>query len=292
MMEFSTEQMEEVWNWLVPTALDYGSNIMQAVIILIVGLWLAGRLSNWTRRSLNKYQRIDGTLKPLFASLLRYLIVIITIIAILNQFGVQTASIIAILGAAGLAIGLALQGTLQNIAAGIMLLILRPFRVGDYIDAGPVSATVDEIGLFTTQFTTVDGVYVSCPNSSIWNAKVTNYSRNDQRRMDLVIGISYADDIGVAMSVLNGLMDKDDRVLKDPAPQCMVTALGDNSVNITMRFWAKSSDFWALKWDMTRWTKEQIEAAGLSIPFPQRDMRMIPVPTPESKVAPSSVPAK
>lgn len=292
MMDFSTEQMQEVWNWLVPAALEYGTNILQAVIILIVGLWLAGRLSNWTRRSLNKYQRIDGTLKPLFASLLRYLIVIITVIAILNQFGVQTASIIAILGAAGLAIGLALQGTLQNIAAGIMLLILRPFRVGDYIDAGPVSATVDEIGLFTTQFTTVDGVYVSCPNSSIWNAKVTNYSRNDQRRMDLVIGISYADDIGVAMSVLNGLMDKDDRVLKDPAPQCMVTTLGDNSVNITMRFWAKSSDFWALKWDMTRWTKEQIEAAGLSIPFPQRDMRMIPVPTPEPKVAPSPTPAK
>jgi small conductance mechanosensitive channel len=292
MMNFSTEQMEEVWNWLVPTALDYGSNILQALIILIIGLWLAGRLSNWTRRSLNKYQRIDGTLKPLFASLLRYLIVIITIIAILNQFGVQTASIIAILGAAGLAIGLALQGTLQNIAAGIMLLILRPFRVGDFIDAGPVSATVDEIGLFTTQFTTVDGVYVSCPNSSIWNSKVTNYSRNGQRRMDLVIGISYEDDIGVAMNVLNGLMEKDDRVLKDPAPQCMVTTLGDNSVNITMRFWANSADFWGLKWDMTRWTKEQIEAAGLSIPFPQRDMRMIPVTTAESKVATSSIPVK
>ena len=291
-MEFSTKQMEDVWNWVVPTALNYGSTILQALIILIVGLWLAGRLSGWTRRSLSKYQRIDGTLKPLFASLIRYLIVIITIIAILNQFGVQTASIIAILGAAGLAIGLALQGTLQNIAAGIMLLILRPFRVGDFVDAGPVSATVDEIGLFTTQFTTADGVYVSCPNSSIWNSKVTNYSRNGQRRMDLVLGISYGDDIGQAMDILNGLMAKDDRVLKDPAPQCMVTTLGDSSVNITMRFWAKSADFWAVKWDMTRWSKEKIEEAGLSIPFPQRDMRMIPAPAIDAKIAGISAPAK
>ncbi|MDF1750940.1 MAG: mechanosensitive ion channel [Alphaproteobacteria bacterium] len=291
-MEFSTKQMEDVWNWVVPTALNYGTTILQAVIILIVGLWLAGRLSGWTRRSLGKYQRIDGTLKPLFASLVRYLIVIITIIAILNQFGVQTASIIAILGAAGLAIGLALQGTLQNIAAGIMLLILRPFRVGDFVEAGPVSATVDEIGLFTTQFTTADGVYVSCPNSSIWNSKVTNYSRNGQRRMDLVIGISYSDDIGQAMDILNGLMTKDDRVLKDPAPQCMVTTLGDSSVNITMRFWARSADFWAVKWDMTRWSKEKIEEAGLSIPFPQRDMRMISAPVIDAKSAGNSAPAK
>lgn len=291
-MEFSTQQMEDIWNWVVPTALDYGSNILQALIILIVGFWLAARLSGWTRRSLNKYQRVDNTLKPLFASLMRYLIIIITIIAILNQFGVQTASIIAILGAAGLAIGLALQGTLQNIAAGIMLLILRPFRVGDYVDAGPVSATVDEIGLFTTQFTTVDGVHVSCPNSSIWNSKVTNYSRNGQRRMDLVIGISYNDDIGTAMDVLKGLMDKDDRVLSDPAPQCMVTTLGDSSVNITMRFWAKSADFWALKWDMTRWTKEKIEDAGLSIPFPQRDIRTIPAAPSDQSVQKTSAASK
>lgn len=278
-MEDTAKQMQEFWEWAVPTALEYGSNILEALIILIIGLWLASWLSGATRRTLDKYKRVDGTLKPLFASLVRYTIVIMTVIAILSQFGVQTASIIAVLGAAGLAIGLALQGTLQNIAAGIMLLILRPFKVGDFIDAGPVSATVDEIGLFTSQFTTVDGVYVSCPNSSLWNSKITNYSRNNKRRMDLVVGISYDDDIGKAVEILSGLMEKDDRVLKDPAPQCMVTTLGDSSVNITMRMWAMSSDFWVLKWDMTRWSKEKIEEGGLSIPYPQRDVHMLPAPS-------------
>ncbi|NMM43717.1 mechanosensitive ion channel [Rhodospirillaceae bacterium KN72] len=274
-MEETTKLAQEAWEWMVPQALEYGTNIVGALVILLIGLWIAGRLSNWVRSSLSRFERIDSTLKPLFASMVRYLVVIITVIAILNQFGVQTASIIAVLGAAGLAIGLSLQGTLQNIAAGIMLLILRPFKVGDFVDAGPVSATVDEIGLFTTQFTTVDGIYVSCPNSNLWNSKITNYSRNGQRRMDLVVGISYEDDIGKALEILNGLMEKDDRVLKDPAPQTMVTTLGDSSVNITMRFWAKSADFWALKWDMTRWSKEKIEEGGLSIPFPQRDVHMI-----------------
>lgn len=277
-MEDTTKQVQELWNWAAPILADYGLNIVQALLILIIGFWVAGRLSNAVRRTLDKYKRIDGTLKPLFASLVRYTIIIITIIAILNQFGVQTASIIAVLGAAGLAIGLSLQGTLQNIAAGIMLLILRPFKVGDFIDAGPVSATVDEIGLFTTQFTTVDGIYISCPNSSIWNSKITNYSRNNRRRMDLVVGISYNDDIEAATKILTDLITQDTRVLKDPAPQVMVSNLGESSVDITMRMWAMSSDFWAVKFDMTRHVKEKIEAGGLSIPFPQRDVHMIAPP--------------
>lgn len=274
-MEETSQQMQEAWNWLLPQALEYGTNVVEALIILIIGFWIAGWLSRMVKRALDKQAYVDETLKPLFARIVRYLVIIITVIAILNQFGVQTASIIAVLGAAGLAIGLSLQGTLQNIAAGIMLLILRPFKVGDFIDAGPVAATVDEIGLFTTQFTTVDGVYVSCPNSSLWNSKITNFSRNDRRRMDLVIGIGYEDDIGKALDILNGLMEKDDRVLKDPAPACMVTTLGDSSVEITMRLWAMSGDFWAVKFDMTRWAKEKIEEGGLSIPYPQRDVHLI-----------------
>lgn len=274
-MEETTQQVQEAWTWLLPQALEYGTNVVEALIILIVGFWIAGWLGKLTKKALNKQEYLDDTLKPLFARIVRYLVIIITVVAVLGQFGVQTASIIAVLGAAGLAIGLSLQGTLQNIAAGIMLLILRPFKVGDFIDAGPVAATVDEIGLFTTQFTTVDGVYVSCPNSSLWNSKITNFSRNDRRRMDLVIGIGYDDDIGQALDILNGLMDKDDRVLKDPAPQCMVTTLGDSSVEITMRLWAMSGDFWALKFDLTRWAKEKIEAGGLSIPYPQRDVHLI-----------------
>jgi len=274
-LEESSKQMQEMWEWLVPQALEYGSNVVEALLILIVGLFIAGRLAAATRKAVAKIGRLDNTLKPLFGNIVKYVIIVITVIAILNRFGVQTASIIAILGAAGLAIGLALQGTLQNIAAGIMLLILRPFRVGDYVDAGPVSATVDEIGLFTTQFTTVDGVYVSCPNSSLWNAKVTNYSRNPRRRMDLVIGVAYDDDVAKGIEVLSRLMAEDDRVLKDPEPQCMVTNLGESSVDITMRFWANSDVFWPLKWDMTQRAKAAVEAAGLSIPFPQRDVHMI-----------------
>jgi small conductance mechanosensitive channel len=274
-LEDTSKQMQEMWEWLLPQALGYGSNIVEALLILIVGLFIAGRLAAATRKAVSKIGRLDNTLKPLFGNIVKYVIIIITVIAILNRFGVQTASIIAILGAAGLAIGLALQGTLQNIAAGIMLLILRPFRVGDYVDAGPVSATVDEIGLFTTQFTTVDGVYVSCPNSSLWNAKVTNYSRNPRRRMDLVIGVAYDDDVAKGIEVLSRLMAEDDRVLKDPEPQCMVTNLGESSVEITMRFWANSDVFWPLKWDMTQRAKAAVEGAGLSIPFPQRDVHMI-----------------
>lgn len=277
-MEETTAQAKEIWSWLMPQVIDYGTNIIEAVLILVIGLWVAGRVASWIRKSLGKTERVDATLKPLFSSIARYVIVTITVIAILNQFGVQTASIIAILGAAGLAIGLSLQGTLQNIAAGIMLLILRPFKVGDFVDAGPVSATVDEIGLFTTQFTTVDGVYVSCPNSALWNSKIVNYSRNDRRRMDLVIGISYDDDIGKAMDVLARLMQADDRALKDPAPAVMVSNLGDSSVDITMRVWAKGSDFWGLKADLTRQAKESIEAAGMSIPYPQSDVHMIQTP--------------
>jgi small conductance mechanosensitive channel len=273
-VEETTRQMSEMGSWIMEQGLTYGTNIVGAVLILIVGYWIAGRVSNVVRRAVGRSTHIDDTLKPLFASIARYLVLIITLIAVLNQFGVQTASIIAVLGAAGLAIGLALQGTLQNIAAGIMLLILRPFKVGDFIDAGPVAATVDEIGLFVTHFTTVDGVYVSCPNSSIWNSKITNFSRNGTRRMDLVIGVSYDDDIGKAIEILSGLMEKDDRVLKDPAPQCMVTNLGDSSVDITMRLWANSADFWGLQFDLKRWSKERIEAGGLSIPYPQQDVHM------------------
>lgn len=280
-MDETSKQMQEIWDWLLPQALDYGTNVIEALLILIVGLFIAGRLAAATRKAVSNIGRLDNTLKPLFGNIVKYVVIIITVIAILNRFGVQTASIIAILGAAGLAIGLALQGTLQNIAAGIMLLILRPFRVGDYVDAGPVSATVDEIGLFTTQFTTVDGVYVSCPNSSLWNAKVTNYSRNPRRRMDLVIGIAYDDDIPTAINTLSKLMAEDDRVLKDPEPQCMVTNLGESSVDITMRFWANGDVFWPLKWDMTQRAKLAIEAAGLSIPFPQRDVHMLSAPVAE-----------
>ncbi len=198
-----------------------------------------------------------------------------TIVVVLAQFGVQTTSIIAVLGAVGLAIGLALQGTLQNIAAGIMLLLLRPFKVGDFIDAAGKAGTVVELGLFNTEFRTADGICIFIPNASIWGAAITNFSRNAKRRVDIVVGISYDDDIDKARDVLQGLMDEDNRVLSDPGPETLVVELGDSSVNINMRCWVDGWDYWRVLFDLNQLAKVKIEAAGCSIPYPQHDVHMI-----------------
>ena len=175
---------------LIDQITSYALDGVSALVILLVGWWIAGRAHFLVRRALDRVPRIDDTLKPFLSSTVRYFVIVITVVAVLAEFGVQTTSIIAVLGAAGLAIGLALQGTLQNIAAGIMLLILRPFRVGEYIDAGGVAGTVDAINLFTTDMTTYDGIYRSVPNAELWNRNILNYSRNPTRRLDLPLGIS------------------------------------------------------------------------------------------------------
>lgn len=277
-MEETSKQVAELYDQLVPMVLDYGENIVSAILILILGYWIAGRLSAGMKRLLDRQKRLDATVKPLLGNMVKYLVVAITVIAVLNRFGVQTASIIAVLGAAGLAIGLALQGTLQNIAAGIMLLALRPLKVGEYIQAGSLGGTVEEISLFTTTLTTADGVYISAPNSALWNQAITNYSRNGTRRLDFEVGISYDDDIGKAQEALIALMRADERIKDDPAPMTMVTALADSSVNINMRCWIATADFWAVKWDMQKGAKKAVEDVGCTIPFPQRDLHMIPAP--------------
>ncbi|MBP5858512.1 mechanosensitive ion channel [Marivibrio halodurans] len=274
-MDVTAKQVQELYEQLMPMVLDYGENIVSAILILIVGYWVANRLSGGMRRLVDRQKRLDATVKPLLANLVKYTVIAITVIAVLNRFGVQTASIIAVVGAAGLAIGLALQGTLQNIAAGIMLLGLRPFKVGEYIQAGSLGGTVEEIGLFTTTMTTADGVYISAPNSSLWNQAITNYSRNATRRLDFEVGISYDDDIAKAQAALMSLMQSDPRIKPDPAPMTMVTALADSSVNINMRCWISTADFWAVKWDMQKGAKKAVEDVGCTIPFPQRDLHMI-----------------
>jgi small conductance mechanosensitive channel len=274
-MEETTQQMQALYEQAAPMVLEYGENIVSAILILIVGWWVAGRLGAAVRKLLDKQKRMDGTVKPLIGNLVKYTILTITIVAVLGRFGVQTASIIAVLGAAGLAIGLALQGTLQNIAAGIMLLALRPLKVGEYVQAGSLGGTVEEIGLFTTTLTTADGVYICAPNSALWNQAITNYSRNPTRRLDFEVGIAYDDDIAAAQKALMALMEGDERVKQDPAPMTMVTALADSSVNINMRCWVSTADFWAVKWDMQKGAKTAVEDAGCTIPFPQRDLHMI-----------------
>lgn len=254
--------------------LAYGLDILGAIVILVVGWWIAGMVERAVTRALGRVPQMDSTLKPFLGSIVRYGILAITLVAVLSQFGVETTSIIAVLGAAGLAIGLALQGTLQNIAAGVMLLFLRPFKVGDFIDAGGVSGTVNAVGLFTSELTSFDGIYLSLPNSQLWNTAITNFSRNTTRRMDIVIGIGYGDDIDMGLAILLGLMADDPRTLKDPAPMTMVKALGASSVDLNMRCWADTSDFWALQFHLHKTAKEALDQAGLSIPYPQQDVHM------------------
>lgn len=253
----------------------YALDVLGAIAILIGGWIVAGWVKKAVDHSLNRFPKLDATLRPLFSSTARYLVLIITVVAVLGQFGVETTSIIAVLGAAGLAIGLALQGTLSNVAAGAMLLILRPFKVGDYIDAEGVGGTVVEINLFTTEFKTFDGVYVLAPNSQVWNRAITNYSRNPTRRLDVTCGISYDDDIDGALAVMGNIMESDERVLKDPAPMTMVKTIGESSIDLNLRCWVNAGDYWQVMWDFNRRVKLELEAAGYTIPFPQRDLHVI-----------------
>ncbi|HJM01210.1 MAG TPA: mechanosensitive ion channel [Arenicellales bacterium] len=264
------DQIQALLNQLASYALD----AVGALVILLVGWWIAGRTQYLVRRALDRVPRIDDTLKPFLSSSVRYFVIVITFVAVLAEFGVQTTSIIAVLGAAGLAIGLALQGTLQNIAAGIMLLVLRPFRVGEYIDAGGVSGTVDAINLFTTDMTTYDGIYRSVPNAELWNRNILNYSRNPTRRLDIPVGIAYEDDVERALDLLLSHLSQDTRVLPDPEPQVLVTGLGDSSVDLTLRCWTSRTDFWPLRFELNKKVKLWLDAAGISIPFPQRDVHL------------------
>ena len=268
------KQLEQAIGRFTELAVTYGLEVVGALTILIVGWIVAGWAQRAVRRGLDRVPQVDATLKPLLGSIVRYVVLVLTIIAVLAQFGVQTASIIAMLGAAGLAIGLALQGTLQNIAAGIMLLFLRPFRVGDYIDAEGVAGTVTEIGLFLTEMQTFDGVYRSVPNSQLWSRQILNYSRLPTRRIDHEVGISYGDDIETAFIALKEVLTQDERVLAEPPPQVMVMALADSSVNVNMRCWTHRDNYWDLLFDLRRASKERLDAAGITIPFPQRDVHI------------------
>ncbi len=271
MEQKTLDSLQKVADMLAAYALD----ILGAVAIIVVGWIAANWLQKMVRRTLDRSRLIDSTLKPFLASLVRYAVLVFVVIAVLAQFGVQTTSIIALLGAAGLAVGLALQGTLSNIAAGVMLLFLRPFKVGDYIDADGIAGTVDAIGLFICEMHTFDGVYISVPNATVWNRTIKNYSRLPSRRVDVTVGISYGDNVEKAMAVLKDLIASDGRTLADPAPEVMVTALADSSVNINMRCWVNASDYWTMLFDLNKNAKLRLDAEGITIPFPQRDVHIV-----------------
>ncbi len=251
---------------------EHTVTIFSAIAILIVGFIIASWVSRIIRNRLEKLKRFDKTLIPVLSQIVRYAILVFTVVLVLAEFGVQTTSIIAVIGAAGLAIGLALQGTLQNVAAGLMLLFLRPFKIGDFIECASVSGTVDEIGMFMTRMRTAQGLFIAVPNSKIWSDTITNYSKLPTRRIDLVVGISYDDDIDKARGIILKLAEKDARVLDDPAPVVNVKNLGDSSVDLELRAWTKRQDYWQGRWDLIRDVKYSLDKAGVSIPYPHVQM--------------------
>lgn len=255
---------------LLPQLLAAGMNIVVAVIILILGFWLAGRVRVWTMRALGRMPSMDEMLLKFFGTIARYLVLTFTILAVLAEFGVQTASLIAVLGAAGLAVGLALQGTLSNVAAGVMLLIFRPFREGHYVEAGGVAGTVKQLSLFTTELATPDNVQIIVPNSDVWGQPITNYTYHPQRRLDMTFGISYSDNIGKAMDIIRSELEADERCLAEPEPFIGVINLGDSSVDIVTRVWVNNAQYWPTKFDLTRRIKERFDENGVTIPFPVR----------------------
>ncbi len=260
---------------LFNTLISYALQVLGALLILLLG-W---QIANWVKRKLravlNEVKSLDRTLVPLLSELVRYAVLILVVIAVLSRFGIQTASIVTVLGGATIAIGLALQGTLSNIASGIMLQFLRPFNVGDFIDAEGIMGTVDAINLFTTQMTTFDGIYQEVPNAQIWNRTIRNITRNPQRRIDLFVRISYGDDIATAKAVLWDVLNADERILKSPAAEVMVAALSESSVDLKMHIWVKPANYFPVMFETTEQAKLRLEAAGITIPVPQRNVRVI-----------------
>jgi small conductance mechanosensitive channel len=261
----------------MPFLLELGVRLISALVIIIVGY----SIGNWLKNRICSIKRLDATLTTFFGGFVKYAVVAISLITVLGQFGVQTASLLAVLGAAGLAIGLAMQGTLSNVAAGAMMLVLRPFNVGDYIQvggAGGIGGTVKTLGLFGTELATPDNVYIFVPNGKIWGADIWNYSRNPLRRQDLKVGISYDDDINKAFEIINGLLADEVRVVKnveDKPAEVLASAMSDFSIDLIVRFWCAKEDYWALKWSLTKQIKEALDVGGITIPFPTRTLHMV-----------------
>ena len=269
-IDVNLEIISNLINSSIQIVVSYAGQVLGATIILIIGFYLAGKLSKLIRKKLGVFDKIDPLIVPIIGNIIRYGITIITLIAVLGQFGVQTTSIIAVLGAAGLAIGLALQGTLSNVAAGVMLLLLRPFTTGDWVETGNVSGTIREVGLFTTIIDTFDNVYVSIPNSSIWNSTITNHSHYETRRIDVDIGIHYDTNLDLASKVLLKLAE-DERVLDKPKkPQFLVMKYDDSAIVVRLRLYSHTKDWYAVYTDLMRKLKPALDEAGIQIPYPHR----------------------
>ncbi len=245
-------------------------NAGKAIVFLVAGYIVAGIVSRAIRRQIERSKRIDATLGVFFSSIARYAILAVVVIAVLQVFGFQATSLVAVLGAASLAIGLALQGTLSDIAAGVMLIIFRPYRIGQYVDIAGTAGTVKDLNIFTTELVTPDNVSIIVPNGKAWGQIITNYSAHDTRRVDFTFGIDYGDDSDQAMALIREVVEADERVHRDPEPWVRLVNLGDSSVDIGVRVWCNAADYWELKFAVTKAVKAAFDKGGISIPYPHQ----------------------
>jgi small conductance mechanosensitive channel len=266
-MEESVQKIQE----MIAT---YGLSLIAGIIIFVVGKWLSKWLSGVVEKILSK-TNVDPTLTKFAKNCVYSVMMIFVILAALSKIGIQTTSFIAVIGAAGLAVGMALQGSLANFAAGILIVFFRPYKVDDFISAGGISGTVKEVQIFNTVLATPDNVRVIIPNAQVTSGSISNFSHNPTRRIDLVASISYGDDIAKAKQVLKSVLEQDSRVLKDPSFKVAVSEMGESSVNLIVRPWVNASEYWDVRFDLVEKIKLALEANGLNIPFPQRDIHII-----------------
>jgi small conductance mechanosensitive channel len=274
MIPTSIDEVNQIWVQAQDLVAAWGLKVIAAVAIFIIGRWVAKAVRSGVRRMLTKAD-VDPIIIGFVGSMTYIALLAFVVIAALGQLGIQTTSFIAILGAAGLAVGLALQGSLANFAAGFLMIIFRPFKVGDFIEGAGVAGVVEAIHIFTTTLKTGDNKLIIIPNAKLSGDNITNYSAQETRRVDMTVGVSYDADLSVVRDVLNDIIGKEERVLTDPAPLVAVAELADNSVNFVVRVWTKTGDYWGVKFDMTETIKNRFDAEGIGIPYPQRDIHIV-----------------
>ncbi|MBT8078802.1 MAG: mechanosensitive ion channel [Gammaproteobacteria bacterium] len=253
--------------------IEFGGRALIAVAIFVIGRIVARMITNAVRKMMQR-QQVDRILESFVTNLIFWILMVFVVIAAIDRIGIQTTSLIAIMGAAGLAIGLALQGSLSNFASGVLIVVFRPYKVGDFVEAAGISGTIQQVQILTTVLKTGDNKKVIVPNSQIMGSIITNYSANDTRRIDMVFGVGYDDDIDKVRETIQRLVDADDRILKDPACQITVSALADSSVNFNVRPWVNTPDYWNVFFDLTEAVKKEFDKVGISFPYPQQDVHL------------------
>ncbi len=269
----STDKVMEILDTIQSIAVTYGMKAIGAIAVLIIGMWLAKLLTSLIKKAMDS-RKVDPTLTGFVGGMAHVAMQAFVVIAALGILDIPVASFVAVLGAAGLAVGLALQGSLSNFAAGVLMIIFKPFRLGDFVEAGGATGSVQEIGIFTTVLNSPDNKKMIVPNSQVMGGKITNFNANGTRRVDLVAGISYSDDIDKAKSLIEGILAADERVLKDPKPTVAVVEMADSSVDLVVRPWCTGENYWGVYFDTTEAIKKKFDEADITIPFPQRDVHI------------------